>query len=172
MKKYILDSSHSEVGFKIKHLMISTVRGYFNKFDATVDGEMDKLNISFTISTSSINTNDETRDQHLKSSEFLNSEEFPEIKFESKGQNVYNKAITGDLTIKGITKTITLLCYYNGLTIDPWGNKKHGFEITGTINRSEFDVSWNVALEMGGLLISDEVRLNIGVQLKEVDEEN
>lgn len=165
-----IDASHSEVGFKVKHLMISTVRGSFGTVMGSAEGELDNLNISVTIDPTSINTNDEGRDEHLKSSDFFQVKNFPSIDFVATGQNVHNRTITGELTIKGITKEVTLGLDYNGKGVDPWGNVKHGFEISGKINRNDFGLTWNAALEAGGVLVSEEVALTIDIQAVEVAE--
>ena len=168
--KMNIDASHSEVGFKVKHLMISTVKGSFGTVMGTAEGELDNLNISVTIDPTSINTNDEGRDEHLKSSDFFQVKNFPSIDFVATGVNVHNRAITGEMTIKGITKEVTLALDYNGKGVDPWGNVKHGFEISGKINRNDFGLTWNAALEAGGVLVSEEVTLTIDIQAVEVAE--
>ena len=168
--KMNIDASHSEVGFKVKHLMISTVKGSFTTVMGTAEGELDNLNISVTIDPTSINTNDEGRDEHLKSSDFFQVKNFPSIDFVANNVNVNNGAITGELTIKGVTKEVTLALDYNGKGVDPWGNVKHGFEISGKINRNDFGLTWNAALEAGGVLVSEEVALTIDIQAVEVAE--
>lgn len=168
--KMNIDASHSEVGFKVKHLMISAVKGSFTTVMGTAEGELDNLNISVTIDPTSINTNDEGRDEHLKSSDFFQVKNFPSIDFVASNVNVNNRAITGELTIKGVTKEVTLALDYNGKGVDPWGNVKHGFEISGKINRNDFGLTWNAALEAGGVLVSEEVALTIDIQAVEVAE--
>jgi polyisoprenoid-binding protein YceI len=168
--KMNIDASHSEVGFKVKHLMISTVKGSFTTVMGSAEGELDNMNISVTIDASTINTNDEGRDEHLKSSEFFQVRNFPSIDFVATGVNVHNRTITGELTIKGVTKEVTLGLDYNGKGVDPWGNVKHGFEISGKINRNDFGLTWNAALEAGGVLVSEEVALTIDIQAVEVAE--
>lgn len=165
-----IDSSHSEVGFKVKHLMISAVKGSFTTVMGTAEGELDNLNISVTIDPTSINTNDENRDGHLKGADFFDVENFPSIDFVANNVNVNNGAITGEMTIKGVTKEVTLALDYNGKGVDPWGNVKHGFEISGKINRNDFGLTWNAALEAGGVLVSEEVALTIDIQAVEVAE--
>ena len=168
--KMNIDASHSEVGFKVKHLMISTVRGSFGTVMGSAEGELDNMNVSVTIDASTINTNDEGRDEHLKSSDFFQVKNFPSIDFVANNVNVHNRAITGEMTIKGITKEVTLALDYNGKGVDPWGNVKHGFEISGKINRNDFGLTWNAALEAGGVLVSEEVTLTIDIQAVEVAE--
>jgi polyisoprenoid-binding protein YceI len=171
MKKFIIDNSHSEVGFKVKHLMISSVKGNFGSFSGELSGSLENLNIMVNVSTSSVNTNNENRDQHLTSPDFFDCENHPSLTFESKSFDVTNKTITGDLTIKGVTHSVSLDCDYNGMSVDPWGNTKHGFEISGNISRGDFDLSWNSPLETGGVLVGDQVRLSIDLQiLEEVSE--
>ena len=165
-----IDASHSEVGFKVKHLMISTVKGSFTTVMGTAEGELDNLNISVTIDPTSINTNDDNRDGHLKGADFFDVENFPSIDFVANNVNVNNGAITGEMTIKGVTKEVTLALDYNGKGVDPWGNVKHGFEISGKINRNDFGLTWNAALEAGGVLVSEEVALTIDIQAVEVAE--
>ena len=167
-KKLIIDSSHSEIGFKVKHLMISTVRGNFTTFGGSLNGEMNNLSVNFTLDTVSISTGNVDRDSHLKSPEFFDSEKYPTISFVSSGYDVENKSVTGDLTIKNITRVVTLNSEYNGTSVDPWGNRKHGFEFSGKISRDDFDLTWNAPLETGGVLVSDDVTLTIDLQTLEV----
>ena len=168
MKKMTIDSAHSEIGFKVKHLMISTVKGKFDTFSGAIheDGT-----VFVSVSTGSINTGNVDRDNHLKSADFFNTEEFPTIQFGGKISEDM-QSITGIITIKGVTKEITLNTEYNGMSVDPWGNTKHGWEIVGTINRSDFGLTWNAPLETGGVLLSDNVTLNLDIQMMEVAEEN
>lgn len=169
--KWNLDPSHSEVTFKVKHMMITNVSGSFNEFsvEASTEGEdFSKAEISFTAKAASVNTNSEQRDGHLRSPEFFDTEKFPEIKF--KGTK-YEKAdgdnykLQGDLTIKDVTKSVGLTVEYGGIQKDPWGNMKAGFTITGKINRKDFGLNWNAALEAGGVMVSEEVRIYCEIQL-------
>lgn len=169
MSKFTIDPDHSEVGFKVKHLMISTVRGNFNEFSGTMEGELDDLNVTFILMTSSINTNNDGRDEHLKSQDFFDSKMYPTIQFNATNVNVNNKKIIGDLTIKGITKEVTLDLEYNGSNVDPWGNEKHGFDVSGKINRNDFGLVWNSVLEGGGVLVGENVDLIINLQLLKVN---
>lgn len=166
-KNLIIDSAHSEVGFKVKHLMISTVRGNFTTFGGSLKGEMNNLSVNFTLNTDSINTGNVDRDNHLKSPEFFDSERYPSITFVSNGYNIGDGSIVGDLTIKGVTRVVTLNSEYNGTSVDPWGNRKHGFEFSGKISRDDFDLTWNATLETGGVLVSDDVTLTIDLQVLE-----
>jgi polyisoprenoid-binding protein YceI len=163
MKKMTIDSAHSEIGFKVKHLMISTVKGNFTTYSGAIqeDGTL-----SVFMNVGSVNTGNVDRDNHLKSADFFNSEEFPTIQFGGKISEDMT-TITGDITIKGITKEITLDTEYNGVSVDPWGNTKHGWEITGSINRNDFGLVWNAPLETGGVLVSEEVKLSMDIQMME-----
>jgi polyisoprenoid-binding protein YceI len=166
MKKMTIDNAHSEVGFKVKHLMISTVKGNFATYNG---GVQEDGSVSVSTNVNSINTGNVDRDNHLKSADFFNSEEFPTINFSGNISEDMN-TITGDITIKGITKEVTLNTEYNGMSVDPWGNTKHGWEITGTINRNDFGLVWNATLETGGVLVSEEVKLSMDIQMMEVQE--
>ena len=163
----MIDNAHSEIGFKVKHLMISTVKGNFATYSG---GIQEDGSVFVSINTNSINTGNVDRDNHLKSADFFNSDEYPTINFGGK-MSEDMKTITGEITIKGITKEVTLNTEYNGVSVDPWGNTKHGWEITGSINRNDFGLTWNAPLETGGVLVSEEVKLNLDVQMLEVVEE-
>ena len=167
MKKLIIDQAHSDIEFKVKHLMISTVKGHFNTFSGGVDEEG---NVSVSMNVNSINTGNTDRDNHLKSADFFIAMEYPTIDFTGKMSEDMT-SIVGEITIKGITKQIALDVDYNGQGVDPWGNTKHGWEINGSINRSDFGLTWNAPLEAGGVLVSEEVKLKIDVQMMEVVEE-
>jgi polyisoprenoid-binding protein YceI len=167
MNKMNIDMSHSVVGFKVKHMMISTVRGTFGTVMGSAEGELENMNINASVDATTVDTNDENRDNHLRGTDFFDVENYPSIYFEAKGVNVTNNAITGELTIKGVTKEVTFSMDYNGKGVDPWGNTKHGFEISGKINRGDFGLVWNAPLEAGGFLVSDEVTLNIDIQATE-----
>ena len=167
MKKLIIDQAHSDIEFKVKHLMISTVKGHFNTFSG---GVSEDGNLTVSMNVNSINTGSLDRDNHLKSADFFNYEEFPTIDFAGKmGEDM--TSIVGEITIKGITKQVALDAEYNGQVVDPWGNTKHGWEITGTINRTDFGLTWNAPLEAGGVLVSEEVKLKIDVQMMEIVED-
>ncbi len=169
---WVLDPTHSEVQFKIKHLMITNVTGSFTSFEVnatTEDEDFSKAKISFKAQVNSINTNNEQRDAHLKSADFFEAEKYPVITFTAiKADNVdidgtFN--LYGDLTIKDVTKGIKLNVEFGGVTKDPYGNTKAGFTITGKINRKDFGLNWNAALETGGVMVSEEVRINSEIQL-------
>jgi polyisoprenoid-binding protein YceI len=166
MKKMTIDNAHSEIGFKVKHLMISTVKGNFGTFSGGLNEDGD---LSVSMNVGSINTSNFDRDNHLKSGDFFNYEEYPTIEFAGKMSEDFS-SIVGEITIKGITKQIVLDVDYNGTSVDPWGNTKHGWEITGAINRNDFGLTWNAPLETGGVLVSEEVKLNIDIQMMEVVE--
>lgn len=167
MKKMIIDQAHSEIGFKVKHLMISTVKGNFRTFSGGVEEDG---TVSLSMNVNSIDTGNNERDNHLKSADFFISMEYPTMDFTGKMSEDMN-TVTGEITIKGVTKEVTLDVDYNGMSVDPWGNTKHGWEITGSINRSDFGLTWNAPLETGGVLVSEEVKLNLDVQMMEVVEE-
>jgi polyisoprenoid-binding protein YceI len=167
MKKMTIDQSHSEIGFKVRHLMISTVRGNFGTFGGEINENGD---LTFHINVDSINTNNSDRDNHLKGEDFFDVGTYPVVTFVAKDVDVQSKNITGDLTIKGVTKQVTMNSEYNGASVDPWGNTKHGFEVSGKINRSDFGLTWNAPLEAGGVLVSDEVTITLDLQLMETVE--
>lgn len=157
--KWTLDPTHSEITFKVKHMMISNVKGSFRTFTAEIDSEDEffaNAKTTATIQTDSVFTNNTDRDNHLKSAEFFNAESHPTITFES--QNLNNEVV-GNLTINGITKPVTLDVDFGGINVDPWGNTKAGFSFEGKISRKEFGLNWNAALEAGGVMVSDDVKI-------------
>ena len=158
--KWNLDTTHSEITFKVRHMMISNVKGAFNTFTAEVEAEDDTFKnskVSATIQTDSIDTNNADRDTHLKSADFFNVEQNPTITFESDS---LADDVTGHLTINGVTKPVQLEVEFGGINQDPWGNTKAGFTFEGKIKRSDFGLNWNAALETGGVLVSDEVKIS------------
>ncbi|HWY38951.1 MAG TPA: YceI family protein [Bacteroidia bacterium] len=163
---WVLDPTHSEVQFKVKHLMITHVTGSFNVLSANVhaDENFNHAKVSFTADTSSVNTGNEQRDGHLKGADFFDSAKFPAITFESTDYNAKEGKIKGNLTIKGVTKPVNLEAEFNGINKDPWGNHKAGFSVSGKINRKDWGLEWNAALEGGGVLVSEEVKINAEVQ--------
>jgi polyisoprenoid-binding protein YceI len=172
--KWTLDPTHSEVTFKVKHMMITHVTGSLTDYNVeatTADGDdFTKADVSFTGKLSSINTGNEDRDKHLRSADFFEIEKNPEITFKStsftkSGDDI---KLVGDLTIKDITKPITLDVEFGGIGKDPWGNTKAGFTVTGKLNRKDFGLNWNAALETGGVLVSDEVKIASEIQLVKV----
>lgn len=171
IQKWVVDPSHSEVSFKVKHLMITTVTGYFRKFNVEVETEADDFNtvkeIEFTAEVDSIDTNDEQRDAHLKSADFFDGEQNKQIKFsgtkyEGDGQDA---KLTGELSIRNITKTVTLNVEYGGIIVDGYGQTKAGFTVTGKISRKDFGLTWNAVTEAGSIVVSDDVRINVELQL-------
>ncbi len=171
MATYKIDVDHSDIMFKVKHLMISTTTGNFKKFDATLEVTADDFSdakLSFTADVDSIETKNAQRDAHLKSDDFFNAEKFPVLSFSSsKMEKVSGDEyiLTGDLTIRDVTKTVALKVEYNGSTKDPWGMERMGFEISGKIDRKEYGLTWSALTEAGGLVVSDEVRLLMNVEM-------
>jgi len=174
MKQLVIDPAHSDLGFKIRHLMVSNVKGTLTDYSGGMKYSMDNMEdaeIRFEADVKSISTGNADRDTHLNNEDFFNTERFPRMYFESTQVNLDNGKMKGEMTIKDTTKEIELNVEYNGKSVDPWGSTKHGFEITGTINRSDFDLTWNAPLETGGLLLSDEVKLTLDVQMLEMAEQ-
>jgi polyisoprenoid-binding protein YceI len=162
---WTIDNTHSEIAFKVKHLMISTVTGHFEDFEANAKTDGDNFNnamIAFSAKTNSINTKNNDRDTHLKSDDFFNSEKYPEMTFVSK--SFTGEQLIGDLTIRDVTKEITLNAELNGIAVDPYGQTKAGFEIKGEINRKDFNLTWSAVTEAGSIVVSDKVKLVIDVQ--------
>ncbi len=170
MSTYKIDAAHSDITFKVKHMMITNVSGSFTKFDATMESEaadFSDAKISFEADTDSINTNNEQRDGHLKSDDFFAAEKFPKLSFVSsslvkKGDDY---VLTGDLTLRGTSKAIELAVEFGGTMTDPYGQVKSGFEINGKINRKDFGLTWGAVTEAGGVVVSDEVKLHLNVQM-------
>ena len=157
--KWNLDPSHSEITFKVRHMMISNVKGEFKNFNVDLESEDENfrnVKASASIDTSSISTNNTDRDNHLKSAEFFNAEAHPQITFETDS---LNDEVTGNLTINGVTKPVKLDVDFGGINVDPWGQTKAGFSFEGKIKRSDFGLNWNAALEAGGVMVSDEVKI-------------
>lgn len=168
---WALDPIHSEILFKVKHLMISTVTGHFNKFTLVAETETDDFttakNIEFTADIDSIDTNNEQRDGHLKSADFFNAEQFPQLKFSSNNYKASGDegTLTGDLTIAGITKPLTLNIEFGGIVVDLYGQTKAGFTVTGKISRKDFGITWGTVTEAGNVVLSDEIKINAEIQL-------
>jgi len=167
--KWIIDPTHSEVAFKVKHLVISTVTGYFRKFEGAVESASEDFNgasVTFSLDVNSIDTNQSDRDQHLKSADFFDTASFPSIAFAGKLVNQGGEyQLQGDLTLKGITQQVTLDVTYGGTVADPYGQTKAGFEIEGKLNRKDFGLTWTAITEAGSVVVSDQVRLQLSVQL-------
>jgi polyisoprenoid-binding protein YceI len=167
---WVLDPSHSEMLFRVKHLMITNVKGEFRTFDAkavTTGDDFSTAEVEVTIEAASIYTNDEGRDKHLKSADFFDVENHKQLVFKStsikdRGDGEYT--LTGMLAIRGVEKEVTLDVEFGGINKDPWGNQKAGFSLSGKINRKDWGLNWNAALETGGVLVSDEVRLMAEIQ--------
>ncbi|MEO6583157.1 MAG: YceI family protein [Ferruginibacter sp.] len=169
--KWVIDPMHSEVHFKIKHLVISTVTGAFKKFegDVTTAGNgFENGQVNFSIDVKSIDTNQQYRDTHLKSEDFFDTEKYPTIHFSStdfKKVDDENYTLLGNLTMKDVTKPVELAVEYGGTEKDENGNKKHGFEISGNINRKEFGLTYNSLTETGGLALGENVKLIANIQV-------
>ncbi len=166
--KWILDPSHSELTFKVKHLMISNVKGEFKQFTADIiNEEFHKSRVKVTVDTSSVFTNNTDRDNHLKSADFFDVENFPAITFEGASFEKIDDdeyKLKGMLTIKGVSKEVSLSVEYGGTNTDPWGNVKAGFSFKGKINRKDWGLTWNAALETGGVLVNDDVNISGDIQ--------
>lgn len=169
--KWAIDPTHSEIGFKVKHMMFTSVSGKITKYNLIVetdDDDFDNAVIEFTAAANSITTNNADRDAHLLSADFFDVEFFPELKFTATsfvevGRGEYE--LIGDLHIHGASNPVKLAVDFGGLVKDPWGNIKAGFSISGKISRKDFGLTWNTALETGGVLVSDEVKIIAEVQL-------
>jgi polyisoprenoid-binding protein YceI len=169
--KWVLDPTHSEIGFKVKHMMMTNVNGSFNQFNLEVENSTEDFitaQIHFALQLASIDTSNEQRDGHLLSADFFDAENHPEMVFKSteiSQTDVHDYQIKGDLTIKDITNPISLKAEFGGISKDPWGNEKAGFSVEGKINRKDFGLTWNTVLESGGVLISEEVKIYAEIQL-------
>ncbi len=169
--KWALDPSHSEIAFKVKHMMIANVKGLFKEFEINVTSngvDFSDARIDFQMKAASIETGDANRDGHLKSADFFDVENFPLITFKSNSLVNINDEIyvlDGDLTIRGVTKPVKLDVDFGGVLNDPWGNTKAGFTLNGKISRKEFGLVWNAALESGGVLVGDDVKITCEVEL-------
>ena len=170
--KWAIDPSHSEIAFKVKHLMITNVKGVFKEFDAsiyTTGEDFMTSEIDFWMNPASVSTGDPKRDEHLKSADFFDAENFKQISFLGNTYEEVDKdgsyELYGDLTIKGIKKRIKLDVEFGGVMKDPWGNEKAGFTINGKINRKDWGLTWNAALEAGGVLVGEDVSISCDVEL-------
>lgn len=167
---WAIDPAHSEVQFKVKHLVISTVTGSFKTFEGTVETEnedFDGARVTFSADTTSIDTNQAQRDEHLKSAEFFDSEKHPKLSFSGvavkTGDDTYT--LKGDLSVKDVTKPFEFKAEYGGSMTDFYGNNKAGFEITGKINRKEFGLTWSAVTEAGGVVVGDDVKIIANIQI-------
>jgi len=171
MATWTIDTAHSEIGFKIKHLVISTVSGKFTSFEGKLEGEPEDLvnsKISFSADIDSITTSNEQRDGHLKSADFFDAAKHPKLSFSSTAivnKNGSDYKVTGDLTIRGTTKPITLNVEFGGVQNNMYGQTVAGFEITGKINRQDYGLTWSAVTEAGGIVVSDDVKLAIDAEL-------
>lgn len=170
--RWSIDQAHTEITFSVRHLMIAHVKGSFKTFDGniyTTGKDFTTAEIDLWIDASSITTNDEKRDVHLKSADFFDVEKHKQITFTSstmgKADNEGNRELWGELTMIGITRNVKLDIQFGGIVKDPWGNEKAGFTVTGKINRSDWDLVWNTTLETGGVMVSDEVTFSCEVEL-------
>lgn len=163
--KWAIDPTHSEITFKVKHMMISTVTGHFQEFDANLETDNENFvhaSINFSAKIDSINTKNADRDGHLKSDDFFNAEAYPEMTFVSKSFD--GETLVGDLTIRDVTKEVALDVDVNGIAVDPYGQTKAGFEIKGEISRKDFNLTWNAVTEAGSIVVSDKVKIQVEAQ--------
>jgi polyisoprenoid-binding protein YceI len=167
--RWAIDPAHSHVDFIVRHMMISKVRGRFREFsgDICIDEIPERSSVEAIIRAASIDTGDEERDRHLRSAEFLDVEHHPEIRFRSVSLRPTDQdhwKLTGELTIRGVTRPVTLLVEYCGTAVDPWGNTRAAFLASGEINREDFAITWNQALEAGGFLVGKGVKIEADVE--------
>ncbi len=170
---WTIDKTHSEVSFQVRHI-VTNVRGQFNDYEATIVTDAAKpesSSVTFKIKAASVDTQNEKRDAHLRTPDFFAVEQYPEITFKSTaikptGQDTFE--VTGDFTLRGVTKQITLPVKFLGSVKDPWGNEKAGFEVATVINRKDYGVNWNKALDQGGFLLADEVKISINLEVGKV----
>lgn len=170
MTTWKVDAAHTDVSFQVRHMMVSKVRGRFDKVSGTIEGDPTDLEntiIKFDVEMDSINTANEDRDKHLRSADFFDVEHYPNMTFTStnivaKGDGEYD--ITGKLTIKNTTKNVTFKAEFEGKAVDPWGNDVVGFSATGKVDRKEFGLTWNQALETGGFLVGDDIKISIDLE--------
>jgi polyisoprenoid-binding protein YceI len=175
MATYKIDQSHSEVTFKVKHLMIASASGKFTEFDGTMKSNKEDFSdavVTFEANAASVTTNNEQRDTHLKGDDFFSAEKYPKITFKSTGLKKISGddyKLNGDLTIRDVTKPIELKVTYNGTIVDPWGNTRLGFEVEGKVNRHEYGLKWNAVTETGGLVVGPDVKIHANVELIKVE---
>ncbi|WP_066066947.1 YceI family protein [Neobacillus soli] len=171
MAKWTVDQSHSSVGFEVKHMMVSKVKGQFEAYTAEVEAadltDLTTASIAFKIDVASINTRSEDRDNHLKSADFFDVENNPTIEFKSSSITKHGEdyKVTGDLTIKDVTKLVTFVVEFNGKGTNPWGVEVYGFEASAKINREEFGLTWNAALETGGVLVGKDIKIKVELEI-------
>jgi len=171
IENWNFDPVHSEIGFSVRHLMISKVRGHFAKWSGTLavdEANSQNSHVSVEIDAASISTKEDQRDNHLRSADFLDAENYPVIKFEStrvEKTGDSNFKVTGDLTIRGVTKPVVLDVEYAGRSKDPWGGERAGFTAKTSIERKNYGLAWNMALETGGVLVGDKVEINLEIEV-------
>lgn len=172
--KWGVDASHSKLGFKVTHMMVSETEGKFKVYAGTVtsktDADFTDAEVNFAVDVNSIDTDDDQRDVHLKSADFFDAEKFPKMTFKStsmkKGKAKGQYILTGDLTIKDVTKKVIFIATTNGKIVkDPWGKTRTGFNIKGSINRTDYGLKWNAALEAGGVAVSEQVSIDCNIEL-------
>jgi polyisoprenoid-binding protein YceI len=170
--KWTVDKAHSKAQFTVTHLIISEVTGQFKSFDANIETSKDDFTdakIDFSADVNSISTDNEARDKHLKSDDFFNAEKFPKLTFKGKSLKKVgdkNYKLVGDLTIRDVTKEVSLDVIYNGSIKDPWGNTKAGFKIKGEINRFDYNLKWNALIEAGGAVVGKTVEMIVDLELQ------
>ncbi|MFB3162412.1 YceI family protein [Neobacillus sp. 179-J 1A1 HS] len=171
MAKWTVDQSHSNVGFEVKHMMVSKVKGQFESYTAEVEAadlsDLTTASIAFKLDVASINTRNDDRDNHLRSADFFDVENNPTIEFTSSNitKDGDNYRVTGDLTIKEVTKPVTFSVEFNGKGTNPWGVEVYGFEAETKINREEFGLTWNAALETGGVLVGKDIKIKVELEV-------
>ncbi|OCA87537.1 hypothetical protein A8F94_06635 [Bacillus sp. FJAT-27225] len=168
--KWVIDPAHSSIDFSVRHMMIANVKGTFQAFDADVQADAADLttaSITFSVDAASIDTRNTDRDNHLRSADFFDVENNPKITFTSTSITKTDEGeydVTGDLTIRGVTRPETFSVVYEGAGKDPWGNQKVGFSGSGAINRGDYGLTWNAALETGGVLVGDKIKISFEIQ--------
>lgn len=171
MAKWVVDQSHSSVGFEVKHMMVSKVRGKFNSYTADIEAadlsDLTTASIAFSFDVASIDTSSEDRDNHLKSADFFDAENNPSIDFKSTSitKDGDDYQVTGDLTIKGVTNSVTFEVEFGGKGTNPWGVEVYGFEAEAKLNREDFGLTWNAALETGGVLVGKDVKIKVELEV-------
>jgi polyisoprenoid-binding protein YceI len=176
-----VDGSHSKLGFSVTHMMVAETEGKFKVYEGKVisktETDFSNASIDFTADVASINTEDEKRDAHLKSADFFDAEKNPKISFKGTGMKLNQKKgktaydLEGDLTMHGVTKKVKLTAIGASKVInDPWGNTKYGFKVTGTLNRKDYGLNWNALLDAGGVAVSEEVKIDINIELNKSKE--
>ena len=177
--KWSIDQAHSEIGFKVRHLMIAHVKGAFKTFDAsiyTIAKDFETAEIDLWIDSSSITTGDTKRDEHLKSADFFDVQNHKQITFTSstvgKSDPDGNHELWGELTMRGISKNVKLNVQFGGIMKDPWGNEKAGFTVTGKINRTDWGLIWNTSIEAGGMMVSEEVTISCDIELTNIGQKD